>query len=61
MVAESVPCGPDLDAHIESFEEYANAGVDELFVQNIGPYQDEFFEAYADVVSRFNSNQRSAA
>jgi G6PDH family F420-dependent oxidoreductase len=61
MVAETVPCGPDLDQHIETFEEYANAGVDELFVQNIGPYQDEFFEAYGEVVSRFNSERRSAA
>jgi hypothetical protein len=29
--------------------------VDELFVQQIGPDQDAFFEAYAsDVVPRFN-------
>jgi G6PDH family F420-dependent oxidoreductase len=61
MVAETVPCGPDLDSHIETFDEYANAGVDELFVQNIGPYQDQFFEAYADILSRFNSHQRTAA
>jgi G6PDH family F420-dependent oxidoreductase len=61
MVAETVPCGPDLDQALETFEEYAEAGVDELFVQNIGPYQEEFFEAYGEIVSRFNSGQRSAA
>jgi G6PDH family F420-dependent oxidoreductase len=61
MVAETVPCGPDLGQAIETFEEYESAGVDELFVQNIGPYQDEFFAAYGDVVARFNSEQRSAA
>jgi G6PDH family F420-dependent oxidoreductase len=55
MIGESVPCGPDLDRHIEALEEYAQAGVDELFVQQIGPDQDAFFEAYAsDVVPRFN-------
>src|SRR5690349_7723492 len=33
MIGESVPCGPDLDAHLQSLQEYADAGVDELFVQ----------------------------
>jgi G6PDH family F420-dependent oxidoreductase len=61
MVAESVPCGPDLDRHVEAFEEYAKAGVDELFVQNIGPYQDDFFDAYGEVVSRFNSGERAGS
>jgi G6PDH family F420-dependent oxidoreductase len=60
MVAEAVPCGPDLDRHVEALEEYAQAGVDELFVQNIGPYADEFFETYGEVVSRFNSGRFSS-
>ena len=54
MIGEAVPCGPDLDRHVEAFDEYAQAGVDELFVQNIGPYREEFFEAYGEVISRFN-------
>jgi G6PDH family F420-dependent oxidoreductase len=54
MLAETLPCGPDLDAHVESLSEYADAGVDELFVQQIGGRHDEFFAAYArDVVPRF--------
>jgi G6PDH family F420-dependent oxidoreductase len=58
MVADSVPCGPELDQHIEAFEEYADAGVDELFVQNIGPYYEEFFDIYErEVVPRFNSGR----
>src|SRR6187200_68488 len=40
----SAPVGPDLDAHAESLQAYADAGVDELFVQQIGPEQDAFFE-----------------
>jgi G6PDH family F420-dependent oxidoreductase len=53
MVAESVPCGPDLDRHREAIQEYADAGVDELYVQQIGG-GDEFFEVYArEVLPRF--------
>ena len=47
MIAEMLPCGPDLDAHVESLQEYEEAGVDELFVQQIGGRHDEFFAAYA--------------
>jgi G6PDH family F420-dependent oxidoreductase len=54
MIAESVPCGPDLDQHVAALQEYADAGADELYVQQIGPDQDAFFEAYArDVLPRF--------
>ena len=40
--------GPDLDAHAETLQEYADAGVDELFVQQIGPEQDAFFATWAE-------------
>jgi G6PDH family F420-dependent oxidoreductase len=44
------PVGPDLDHHLESLRAYAEAGVDELFVQQIGPEQDLFFEEWAPAV-----------
>ena len=48
------PVGPDLDKHAESLQQYADAGVDELFVQQIGPDQDSFFTTWADkVLPRF--------
>jgi G6PDH family F420-dependent oxidoreductase len=54
MIAETVPCGPDLERHFESLQEYADAGVDELYVQQIGGGR-EFFEAYArEVLPRFS-------
>jgi G6PDH family F420-dependent oxidoreductase len=54
MVAEEVPCGPDIERHIEKIEEFAAAGFDELYVNQIGPGQDAFFEAYAEhVIPRF--------
>jgi G6PDH family F420-dependent oxidoreductase len=51
----STPVGPDLDKHIASLQEYADAGVDELFVQQIGPEQDAFFDEWArQVLPRFS-------
>jgi G6PDH family F420-dependent oxidoreductase len=54
MVAEAVPCGPDIARHIEKIEEFAAAGFDELYVNQIGPDQDAFFDAYREhVLPRF--------
>ena len=50
MVAETVPCGPDLDRHRSAIQEFADAGVDELYVQQIGGGHEEFFRVYADEV-----------
>jgi G6PDH family F420-dependent oxidoreductase len=55
MVADAVPCGPDLERQIESFERYAQAGFDELYVQQIGGAGERFFETYAnEVLPRFH-------
>jgi G6PDH family F420-dependent oxidoreductase len=54
MVADSVPCGPDLDEHVAALQEFADAGVDHLYVQQIGSEQEPFFKAYAEhVLQRF--------
>jgi hypothetical protein len=46
--------GPDIETHVESLKEYLDAGVDELFVQQIGPEQDAFFDTWAgEVLPRF--------
>jgi G6PDH family F420-dependent oxidoreductase len=50
MVAGTVPCGPDLERHVEALREYEQAGVDELFVQQIGPDQEPFFAEWAPAV-----------
>ncbi len=47
MLAESVVCGPDIDRHVAALRRYADAGFDELYVNQIGPDQDAFFEAYS--------------
>lgn len=54
MISGAVPCGPDLDEHIASIQEFADAGVDELFIQQIGSDHDELFKVYAsEVLPRF--------
>jgi G6PDH family F420-dependent oxidoreductase len=56
MVAENVPCGPDLDRHLEALVEYEQAGFDELYINQIGPDQQGFFDAYRDgVLPRFHT------
>ena len=50
VVAASVPCGPDLDEHVTALQEFADAGVNHLYVQQIGNEQEAFFKAYAEHV-----------
>jgi G6PDH family F420-dependent oxidoreductase len=51
----SMPCGPDLQAHVDAVRAYEQAGFDELYIQQIGPRQDEFFAAYsAHVLPEFS-------
>jgi G6PDH family F420-dependent oxidoreductase len=52
-IAQSVPCGPDVDRIAATFREFADAGFDELYVQQIGDRQAEFFEVLErDIVPR---------
>jgi G6PDH family F420-dependent oxidoreductase len=48
QTAESTPCGPDVGKIVEQVEEYAAAGYDRLYLNQIGPRQEEFFRFYRD-------------
>jgi G6PDH family F420-dependent oxidoreductase len=50
VATEGTPCGPDIDEHVEAITAYADAGFDELYVNQIGPEQDAFFAAYSEHV-----------
>lgn len=55
-VAEQVTCGPDPDKHAAQVREFIDAGVDEVFVQQIGPDLDGFFESWQrDVLPQLRS------
>ncbi|NUW42350.1 LLM class F420-dependent oxidoreductase [Nonomuraea rhodomycinica] len=43
----SSPCGPDVDTHVQAIQAYVDAGFDEVYVNQIGPEQDAFFDFYA--------------
>lgn len=45
-VGESIICGPDPDKHVARARKYIDAGVDEVYVQQIGPDMDGFFAAW---------------
>ncbi|HLK43790.1 MAG TPA: LLM class F420-dependent oxidoreductase [Thermoleophilia bacterium] len=47
MVGEKIVCGDDADAHLQMLSEYADAGYDEIYVNQIGPDQRGFFDFYA--------------
>jgi G6PDH family F420-dependent oxidoreductase len=50
LATADIPCGPDVEKHIEAIQAYAEAGFDELYINQIGPDQDAFFAAYRDQV-----------
>ena len=53
-VAETMPCGPDLDRHLETISQWGDLGVDQVYVHQIGPGQNRFFEIYEkEVLPRF--------
>ncbi|WP_433155806.1 hypothetical protein ACQPZ8_24845 [Actinomadura nitritigenes] len=47
MVAEKVPCGPDPEVHVRALRAYVDAGYEDVFVTQIGPEQDGFFDFYS--------------
>jgi G6PDH family F420-dependent oxidoreductase len=47
MVAEAVPCGANVEAHLEAIRAYEEAGFDELYIQQVGGGHEAFFDAYS--------------
>ena len=49
-LADSVSLGPDPEVHLEAIRKYADAGYDHLYIHQIGPHQEGFFEFYKEQV-----------
>jgi coenzyme F420-dependent glucose-6-phosphate dehydrogenase len=49
-VAEMIVCGPDPERHIDRLETYAAAGYTHVYVHQVGPDQEGFFDFYASQV-----------
>jgi G6PDH family F420-dependent oxidoreductase len=50
-VEAAVPCGPDAKPYIDRIREFARAGFDEVYIQQIGPEQDRFFDFWESEVA----------
>jgi G6PDH family F420-dependent oxidoreductase len=48
MVASAMPCGPDVERHVRAISEFALAGYDEVYVQQVGSEQEAFFEFWSE-------------
>jgi len=45
-LAEKLPLGPDPDRHLESIQAFVDAGYDHVYIHQIGPDQDGFFDFF---------------
>ena len=45
-IAENIVCGPDPERHRTAIQEYVDAGYDHVYVHQVGPDQDGFFDFY---------------
>jgi G6PDH family F420-dependent oxidoreductase len=55
-MAEIVACGPDPDRHVEMIQRFVDAGCDHVYMHQIGPDQDGFFDFYErEVLPRFRT------
>jgi hypothetical protein len=60
MTAESAPCGPDPEMHVEAFTPYVEAGFDEIYVANMGPHYAEMIRAFgSEVLPEVRARHRS--
>src|SRR5215207_21599 len=54
-MAQIVACGPDPDRHAEMIQRFVDAGCDHVYLHQIGPDQDGFFDFYErEVMPRFS-------
>jgi G6PDH family F420-dependent oxidoreductase len=49
-IAEVIACGPDPEKHLESIGKFVDAGYDHVYVHQIGPDQDSFFDFYGSEI-----------
>jgi hypothetical protein len=46
IASKVVPCGPDPERHVEAIREFEAAGIDHVYVHQIGPDQEGFLRFY---------------
>ena len=48
MLAEQMPAGPDVERYVEAIGEYLDAGVENVYLHQVGPDQAGFFRFYTE-------------
>jgi G6PDH family F420-dependent oxidoreductase len=55
-IADIAACGPDPERHVEMIQRFVDAGCDHVYIHQIGPNQDGFFDFYGqEILPRFNA------
>ena len=55
-VAQAVVCGPDPDKHRQAIQQFLDAGIEHVYVHQVGPDQDGFFRFYrGEILPAFSS------
>jgi hypothetical protein len=51
MVEQAVPCGPEAKPIIDRIKQFTDVGHDEVYIQQIGPDQDKFFDFWESEIA----------
>ena len=55
-VAQTVVCGPDPERHRQAIRQFLDAGIDHVYLHQVGPDQDGFFRFYrSEILPAFSS------
>jgi G6PDH family F420-dependent oxidoreductase len=46
-MAETMPCGPEIEPIVSAAKEYVDAGFDRVYLTQVGPEQEDFFEFFS--------------
>ena len=49
-LAETMPLGPDPEQHLEQIRQFAEAGIDHVYVHQVGPDQEGFMRFYTEEI-----------
>ena len=56
MLAEKMPVGPDVERYVSSVREFIDAGVENVYIHQVGPDQEGFFRFYREELQPALSN-----
>jgi G6PDH family F420-dependent oxidoreductase len=62
QVAQAIICGPDPQRHVEAIQQFIDAGCEHVYIHQVGPDQEGFFEFYAwQIMPQFQAQRARGA